>query len=204
MEKLNQIEQQIESLVANHQKLVKRIEKSDDPVFHDKAKRDYEIRLLEKELDEEVDELSRQYLQVLDELIEEEKRGQALKVNTVSTTGKSAVDQRLSEYIAEVVLAQGKQAKQAAFSQFLEHTQYFDANQVHYLQTLIPDAIAKLNGDKDALSDLRLLNQTIKEVLPQSSRIAELENKRTSAGKISYNQYKIAKQTNSKFMKGLI
>lgn len=192
MERLKEIERQIEKAVEDYREAVRKIRTSDDPIYNDPAKQDYEIKKLRTQLDANVAELKAKYQAEADVLIEEAERSAALSVATASDSDKSIVNQRLDEFTADVTLAYSKDDKLAAYDRLIESLKYFDLPKLLYLRRSLSDVIARIGDDETALRKLRELNAELQKInTSEQERIEELRELKRAGGDIAYRTFKL-------------
>lgn len=197
MERLKQIESQIEQAVENYKKSVDAIRKSDDPVFKDPEKQAYEITKLKQELQDEVYDLKAQYQAAAKVAIEEAEKAVALSTVAVGPFDKSVVDSRLDEFVADVALAYNDDQKQKAYDRLLYALKHFDRAKLMYMRNSLPGVLARIGDDKIAAKNLRALNSELQKLkTPEQERLDELRTLVDAGGDIAY---RILKRTHTTF-----
>lgn len=192
MDKLHQIEKEIERAVESYKKAVREIQTSKDPIYQSPEKQEYEISKLREQLDANVAELKAKYQAEADVLIEEAERSAALSVTATSDSDKSIVNQRLDEFTADVTLAYSKDDKLAAYDRLIESLKYFDLPKLLYLRRSLSDVIARIGDDETVLRKLREMNAELQKInTAEQDRLNELRELKRAGGDIAYRNFKI-------------
>lgn len=187
MERLKEIERQIERAVEDYRKAVREIRTSDDPIYNDPAKQDYEIKKLRTQLDEGVAELRAKYQAEADALIAEAEKKAALSVVGVGESDMAIVNQRIDEFTADVALAYSTDDKLAAYERLVDALKFFDLPKLYHLRRSLPGVISKVGDDRTILRKLRELNSALQELhTPEQERLAELRELKRAGGDIAY------------------
>lgn len=192
MERLQRIERDIERAVETYKRGVQAIKTSDDPIYNDPAKQDYEIKKLRTQLDEGVAELRAKYQAEADAAIEEAEKRAAISVTGVGESDKVIVNQRVAEFIADVALAYSNDDKLAAYDRLVDALRFFDRAKLYHLRRSLPDIVAKIGDDKTVLRKLRELNSGLQEInTAEQERLDELRELKRAGGDIAYRTFKL-------------
>lgn len=192
MERLKEIERQIEKAVEDYKKAVREIQTSKDPIYQSPEKQAYEIKKLRTQLDEGVAELRAKYQAEADALIAEAEKKAALSVVGVGESDMAIVNQRIDEFTADVALAYSDDDKLAAYERLVDALKFFDLPKLYHLRRSLPGVIAKIGDDKTVLRKLREMNDELRKInTAEQERLDELRELKRAGGDIAYRTFKL-------------
>lgn len=190
-QQLNQIETKIEMAVNKFNKDVKEIRESDHPKYNDQAVRDYDLRQIRQQLDEEVDGLKAEYKQIADGLLAEAER-KAARSSFQSPANTAAIDTVLADFAADVALAYSEHDKQAAYKKLSSAIANMDINEMAHVRRKLPAIIGQAS-DEATVKQLRHINSVLSEELktPERLEYERLKERTSDQGALSYNTLRL-------------
>ena len=191
--KLKELRSKSDAAVESFRKQVAKIESSKNPKFRDSEVKEYELAQAKATLDNTADEISRQHKEVTEQALSAATVEAAKSYYKTSESDKQLVDHHVQSFISDVALAYGDNDKEKAFTRLEGAMEHMSASQLSGLKKALPSMLQGLNGDKQAVRKLKVLNTSLSALkTPEEERLAEVKEAAEKSPHIAYKTLRLA------------
>lgn len=161
---MEQYQKLVEQEVKRFRGEVEKMQRSENPYFHDKSVLSYEIKQRREVLEKNVKEINDKFNAEIEQAIEQAEPVAAKSYFKPSETDKRLVDEYVSEFLADAKLGYTEKEKLDAFERFEHKLGYLDENGLHEVRRRLPEIADKLGSDDPLQKRLRSMNATFREL----------------------------------------